>query len=45
MRYPASAKAEIIQLVEQSHLPPQRTLDKRGIPRATIECTFAVRRS
>jgi hypothetical protein len=28
MRYPASEKAEIIQLVEQSHLPAKRTLDK-----------------
>jgi hypothetical protein len=27
MRYPASEKAEIIQLVEQSHLPAKRTLD------------------
>ena len=35
MRYPASEKAEIIQLVEQSHLPAKRTLDKLGIPRAT----------
>ena len=33
MRYPASEKAEIIQLVEQSHLPAKRTLDKLGIPR------------
>ena len=29
-------KAEIIQLVEQSHLPAKRTLDKLGIPRATF---------
>src|ERR1044072_302503 len=36
MRYPASEKAEIIQLVEQSHLPAKRTLDKLGIPRATV---------
>ena len=36
MRYPASEKAEIIQLVEQSHLPAKRTLDKLGIPRATF---------
>ena len=35
MRYPASEKAEIIRLVEQSHLPAKRTLDKLGIPRAT----------
>jgi hypothetical protein len=31
MRYPASEKAEIIQLVEQSHLPAKRTLDKLGV--------------
>jgi transposase InsO family protein len=31
MRYPASEKAEIIKLVEQSHLPAKRTLDKLGI--------------
>ena len=36
MRYPASEKAEIIQLVEQSHLPAKRTLNKLGIPRATF---------
>jgi hypothetical protein len=36
MRYPASEKAEIIQLVEGSHLPAKRTLDKLGIPRATF---------
>jgi hypothetical protein len=36
MRYTASEKAEIIQLVEQSHLPAKRTLDKLGIPRATF---------
>ena len=36
MRYSASEKAEIIQLVEQSHLPARRTLDKLGIPRATF---------
>src|SRR6478609_10971873 len=36
MRYPASEKAEIIELVEQSHLPAKRTLDKLGIPRATL---------
>jgi hypothetical protein len=29
MRYPASEKAEIIQLVEQSHLPAKRTLVRR----------------
>ncbi len=36
MRYPASEKAEIIELVEQSHLPARRTLEKLGIPRATF---------
>ena len=36
MRYSASEKAEIIRLVEQSHLPVKRTLDKLGIPRTTF---------
>ena len=36
MRYPASEKAEIIDLVEGSHLPAKRTLDKLGIPRSTF---------
>src|SRR6202007_1398349 len=36
MRYPASEKLEIIQLVEQSSLPVKRTLEKLGIPRATF---------
>jgi transposase-like protein len=36
MRYAASEKAEIIQLVEQSPLPVKRTLEKLGIPRATF---------
>ena len=36
MRYPASEKLEIIKLVEQSHLPVKRTLDKLGIPRTTF---------
>jgi putative transposase len=36
MRYPASEKLELIRLVEQSHLPVRRTLDKIGIPRATF---------
>ena len=34
MRYAASEKLEIIRLVEQSHLPIKRTLDKIGISRA-----------
>ena len=36
MRYPASEKLEIIRLVEQSHLPVRRTLDKLGILPATF---------
>jgi putative transposase len=36
MRYSASEKLEIIRLVEQSHLPLRRTLEKLGIPRATF---------
>src|SRR5258707_6752081 len=36
MRYPASEKAEIIRLVDQSHLPAKRPLDKLGIPRASF---------
>ena len=31
MRYPASEKAVIIKLVEQSHLPARHTLEKLGI--------------
>ena len=37
MRYPASEKAEIIQLVEQFRtLPGQAGLRQTGIPRATF---------
>jgi putative transposase len=36
MRYPACEKREIIQFVEQSHLPVRRTLEKPGIPRAAF---------
>ena len=36
MRYPTSEKLEIIRLVEGSHLPTKRTLDKLGIPRTTF---------
>jgi len=36
MRYPASEKLEIIRLVEQSHLPVRRTLDRLGIPSTTF---------
>jgi putative transposase len=36
MRYPASEKVEIIRLVEQSHLPARRTLEKLGVSRPTF---------
>jgi len=36
MRYPATEKLEIIRLVERSHLPVRRTLDKLGVPRPTF---------
>ena len=36
MRYPASQKMEIIQLVENSHLSAKQTLDRLGIPRTTF---------
>jgi len=36
MRYPASEKLEIIQLVEQSHLSVRRTLRQLGIPSSTF---------
>ena len=36
MRYPASEKLEIIQIVEQSYLPARRTLERLGIPRSTF---------
>jgi transposase InsO family protein len=36
MRYPAAEKLEIIHLVEGSHLPVRRTLERLGIPRATF---------
>lgn len=36
MRYAAADKYEIIRLVEPSHLPVRRTLEKLGIPRATF---------
>ena len=36
MRYPASEKLEIIQLVERSHLPAKQTLDMLGVPRTTF---------
>ncbi len=36
MRYPASEKAEIIALVEGSHLSVRQTLEKLGISRASF---------
>ena len=36
MRYSASDKSEIIRLVEQSHWPARRTLEKLGIPRSSF---------
>jgi putative transposase len=36
MRCPASEKLAIIRIVEKSHLPVRRTLEKLGIPRATF---------
>ena len=36
MRYSASEKLEIIQLVEDSHLSARQTLAKIGIPRTTF---------
>ena len=36
MKYSASDKTEIIRLVEQSHLPARRTLERLGIPRSSF---------
>jgi transposase InsO family protein len=36
MRYPASEKLEIMRIVEQSHLPVRRTLEKLGVLPATF---------
>jgi len=36
MRYPASEKLEIIRIVEGSHLPVKRTLDRLGVSRPTF---------
>ena len=36
MRYSASEKREIIALVERSHLPVRRSLDKLGIASTTL---------
>ena len=45
MRYPASEKLEIIRVVEQSHLPVRRTLEKLGIARATFYHWYDLYRS
>jgi len=45
MRYPATEKLEVIRLVEQSHLPVRRTLDKLDIPRATFYRWYDLYRS
>ena len=45
MRYPAADKLEIIRLVEQSHLPVRRTLEKLGVPRATFYHWYDLYRS
>jgi transposase len=36
IRYPAFEKLEIIRIVEHSHLPAKRTLNKLGIARRTV---------
>jgi putative transposase len=36
MRYPAAEKAEIIKIVEQSHLSARKTLEQIGVSRATF---------
>jgi putative transposase len=41
MKYSASEKLEIIRLVEQSHLPVKRTLEKLGISKATFYRWYA----
>ena len=41
MRYPASEKLEIIQLVERSHLPAKQTLEMLDIPRTTFYRWYA----
>ena len=45
MRYPAADKLAIIRLVEQSHLPVRRTLEKLGVPRATFYHWYDLYRS
>lgn len=36
MKYPVSEKLEIIRLVEGSHPPTKRTLEKLGIPKTAF---------
>ena len=36
MKYSASDKIEMIRLVEQSHLPARRRLEKLGVPRSSF---------
>lgn len=36
MRHPAYEKLEIIELVEHSHLPVRRSVEKLGIPRSSF---------
>ena len=36
MRYPVAEKLEIFRLVEQSHLPVKKTLEKLGVTRAAF---------
>jgi putative transposase len=36
MRVSSSDKSEIIRMVEQSHLPARRTLEKLGVPRSSF---------
>jgi transposase len=41
MRYKASEKREVIELVERSSLPVRRTLDRLGIPKSTFYGWYA----
>ena len=45
MRIPGSEKLEIIRLVEQSHLPVRRTLEKLGIRPSTFYRWYDLYRS
>ena len=44
MRYPASAKLEIIRLVEGARLPAKRVLAKLGVSRPTFYCWYNLSR-